>query len=288
MADVMEERVRSIQLATGVTFVAGALLILVSLGLFPSLPPANETGSVLDAISKEPSSSWMWLHAGMAVGFVLAGIGFTALAFLFHLRGSSGPASAITVCALVGAALWAAFLSMEFFAGPFMKNLYPVDPGLATMLFTLAWFWKMGALALGAVLIFTAVVVAGIAGTARGIFPLWLGWGGAFFGIAGIVVYLFDFWSATPTGSAINPMRSQTIRFGIGLPLQLWLIAVGATFLRDRKDAVAVLPPQAPTPVPKRDPSKQPFAAPPVRATPGGPTPPAPSEPSPPLPPPIP
>ena len=287
MADVMEERVRSIQTGAGVSFVAGALLIVVSLGLFPSLPPANQTSQVLDAISKEPASSWMGLHAIMAIGFVLAAVGFAALAFLLHLRGSSGPASAITVCALVGGSLWAAFLSMEFFAGPFLKNLYPVDPGLATMLFTLAWFWKMGALALGAVLMFAAVVVAGITGTARGIFPVWLGWGGAFFGIVGILVYVFEFWSATPTGSAINPMRTGVIRFGIGLPLQLWMIAVGAMMLRDRRERAAVLPPQAPTPVPKRDPSRPAPSAPPPRVTPGGPAPPTPLEP-PPLPPPIP
>lgn len=287
MADVMEERVRSIQLGAGVTFVAGALLIIVSLGVFPSLPPANQTSQVLEAISKEPASSWMWLHAGMAVGFLLAAIGFTAFAFLLHLRGSSGPASAITVCALVGGALWAGFLSMEFFAGPFLKNLYPVDPGLATMLFTMAWFWKMGALALGAVLMFAAVVTAGIAGTARGIFPVWLGWGGAFFGVVGILVYLFEFWSATPTGSAINPMRTGAIRFGIGLPLQLWMIAVGAILLRERMERAAVLPPQAPTPVPKRHLATHAPGAPPTRVTPGGPAQPVPEEP-PPLPPPIP
>ncbi|HET9251893.1 MAG TPA: hypothetical protein VFP58_07240 [Candidatus Eisenbacteria bacterium] len=287
MADVMEDRVASIQLGGGVSFVAGALLILVSLGLFPSLPPANQTGQVLEAISREPAGSWMGLHAIMALGFVLASIGFAAFAFLLHLRGSSGPASAITVCALIGGSLWAVFLSMEFFAGPFLKNLYPVDPGLATMLFTLAWFWKMGALALGAVLIFAAVVTAGIAGTARGIVPLWLGYGGAFFGIIGILVYVFEFWSSTPTGSAINPMRNGAIRFGIGLPLQLWMIAMGAILLRERKERVPALPPQAPTPVPKRDPAKHAPAPPSARVTPGGPAPPAASEP-PVLPPPIP
>jgi hypothetical protein len=287
MADVMEERVRSIQLGGGVSFVLGALLILVSLGLFPDLPPANQTSQVLDAISKEAASSWMGLHAVLAIGFLLAAVGFTALGFLLHLRGSSGPASIITACALIGGAIHAAFLSMEFFAGPFMKNLYPVDPGLATMLFTMAWFWKMGALALGAVLLFAAVIAAGVAGSARGIFPVWVGWGGAFFGIVGILVYVFEFWNAMPTGSAINPMRTGMIRFGIGLPLQLWMIAVGAMLLRDRKGLVVSLPPQAPTPVPKRDLSRQAPAAPPTRVTPGGPTPPAPAEPRP-LPPPIP
>jgi hypothetical protein len=287
MADVMEERVHSIHLGAGVAFVAGAFLILISLGLFPNLPPANQTSQVLEAISREPAGSWMGLHAIMAIGFLLAAVGFAAYAFLLHLRGSSGPASAVTVCALVGGSIWAVFLSMEFFAGPFMKNLYPVDPGLATMLFTLAWFWKMGALALGAVLMFAAVVVGGIAGTSRGILPLWLGWGGAFFGIVGILVYVFEFWGATPTGSAINPMRTPAIRFGIGLPLQLWMIAVGATFLRAHRARVAVLPPQAPTPVPKRDPSRPVPGTPPPRVDPGGPAPPAPTE-SPILPPPIP
>jgi hypothetical protein len=287
MADVMEERVRSIHLGAGVSFVAGALLIIVSLALFPNLPPANQSSQVLEAISREPAGSWMGLHAAMAIGFLLAAVGFAALAFLLHLRGSSGPASAVTVCALVGGSIWAVFLSMEFFAGPFLKNLYPVDPGLATMMFTLAWFWKMGALALGAVLLFTAVIIAGIAGTTRKIFPLWLGWGGAFFGIVGSLVYLFEFWSAMPTGSAINPMRTGAIRFGIGLPLQLWMIAVGATLLRDRRDQVAVLPPQGPTPVPRRDPSKQSPGLPPTRVTPGGPAPPTPAAP-PVLPPPIP
>ena len=287
MADVMEERVHSIHFGAGVTFVAGALLILVSLVLLPNLPPANQTSQVLEAISREPAGSWMGLHALMAIGFLLAATGFTAFAFLLHLRGSSGPASAITVCALVGGSLWAAFLSLEFFAGPFMKNLYPVDPGLATMLFTMAWFWKMGGLALGAVLMFTAVILSGITGTARGILPLWLGWGGAFFGIVGVLVYVFEFWSSTPTGSAINPMRTPAIRFGIGLPLQVWMIAVGAMLLREHRGRVAVLPPQAPTPVPKRDPSRPAPGTPPARVAPGGPAPPTPSE-SPVLPPPIP
>jgi hypothetical protein len=286
MADVMEERVRSIQSGAGIAFAAGALLIIVSLVLLPELPPANQTSQVLDAISKEAAGSWMGLHAVMVIGFLLAAVGFAALAFLLHLRGSSGPASVVTVCALVGASIHASFLSMEFFAGPFLKNLYPVDPGLATMLFTLAWFWKMGALAIGAVLMFAAVVAAGIACTARGILPLWLGWGGAFFGIMGILVYVFEFWSATPTGSAINPMRLPVIRFGIGLPLQLWMIGVGATLLRDRREHVQVLPPQAPTPVPRRDPLRQAPGTPPTRVTPGGPVPPAPAEP-PALPPPI-
>ena len=287
MADVMEERVHSIHLGAGVTFVAGALLILISLALFPSLPAAKDSGAVLDAISKEAAGSWMGLHALMAVGFLLAAVGFAAFAFLLHLRGSSGPASAITVCALVGGSLWAAFLSMEFFAVPFVKNLYPVDPGLATMLFNLAWFWKMGALALGAVLMFTAVILAGITATARGILPVWLGWGGAFFGIVGVLVYVFQFWEASSLGSAINPMREPWIRFGVGLPLQLWMMAVGAMLLRTYRERVPALPPQAPTPVPRRDPSRQAPGMPPARVTPGGAAPPTPSEP-PPLPPPIP
>ena len=45
MADVMEERVHSIHLGAGVTFVAGALLISISLALFPSLPAAKDSGA---------------------------------------------------------------------------------------------------------------------------------------------------------------------------------------------------------------------------------------------------
>ncbi len=278
MADVMEERVRSIQLCAGVTFALGALILSLCLGLYPSLAPANQTNLILDTLSKQDIGGWMWLHAWMLTGFLLATVGFTAFAFLLHLRGSSGAASIISVCALVGGGLWATFLSMEIFVGPFLKTLYPVDPGLATMLFTTVWFWKMGALAAGGVLFFTAVITAGTAGTTREILPLWMGWGGALFGSVGILVYVFEFWTATATGSAINPMRGAGIRYGVGLPIQLWMIGVGATLLRDWRGKAKALPPQVRTYVPpKREAPKK------------GPAPPAAKFPeAPPLPPPIP
>ena len=254
MPDVMEERVRSIQLGAGLAFVLGALVLSLSLVLYPSLAPANQTNLILERLAKEDVSSWMGLHAFMAIGFLLAAVGFTAFAFLLHLRGSSGPASVVTLCALVGASIWSIFLSAEFYVAPFLKNLYPIDPGLATMLFTTVWFWKMGALAVGGSLLFVSVIFAGSAATSRRILPVWLGWGGAFFGVVGVLVYAFEFWSSTATGAAINPMRSAAVRYGVGLPLQVWMIAVGATLLREYRDRVTALPPQAPTPVPRREP----------------------------------
>jgi hypothetical protein len=176
-------------------------------------------------------------------------VAFTAFAFLLHLR-TSGAASITSVSALVGGGIWATFLSMELFVGPFIKSYYPIDPGLATMLFTTVWFWKMGALAVGATLLFMAVISAGTAGVTREIIPIWMGWGGALFGVVGILVYLFEFWTATATGSAINPMRSAGVRYGVGLPIQLWMIGVGATLLRDWRSKAMALPPQMRTPVP--------------------------------------
>ena len=254
MADVMEERVRSIQLCAGVTFALSALILSICLALYPTLAPANQTNLILDALAKQDVGGWMWLHAWMVVGFLLSTVGFTAFAFLLHLRGSSGAASITSVSALVGGGIWATFLSMELFVGPFLKSYYPIDPGLATMLFTTVWFWKMGALAVGATLLFMAVISAGTAGVTREIIPIWMGWGGALFGVVGILVYLFEFWTSTATGSAINPMRSAGVRYGVGLPIQLWMIGVGATLLRDWRSKAMALPPQMRTPVPpKRD-----------------------------------
>ena len=254
MADLMEERVRSIQLWAGLAFTVGAVILSLSLALFPNLAPANQTNLILDTLVKQNVDGWMGLHAAMAIGFLLATVGFTAFAFLLHLRGSSGPASLVSVCALVGGALWVAFLSMEFFVTPFIRNAYTIDPGLTTMVFSAVWFWKMGALALGAVLFFVAVIGAGVAGSSRGVLPAWLGYAGALFGGIGVLVYVFDFWGATVTGAAINPMRSTAVRFGIGLPLQVWMVAVGATLLRDFRERASALPPQARTPVPRREP----------------------------------
>ena len=255
MPDIMEERVRSIQLGAGSAFALGALVLSLSLVVYPALPPANQTNLILERLAKEDVSSWMGLHAFMVFGFLLATVGFTAFAFLLHLRGSSGPASIVSLSAVVGASIWCVFLSAEFFVAPFIRNLYPIDPGLATMLFTTVWFWKMGALTVGGLLLFVSVIFAGSAATSRRILPVWLGWGGTFFGVIGVLVYLFEFWSSTSTGAAINPMRSAAVRYGVGLPLQVWMIAVGATLLREYRDRVTAVPPQARTPVPRREPA---------------------------------
>jgi len=254
MADLMDERVRSIQLWAGLAFTAGAVILSLSLALFPNLAPANQTNLILETLVKQNVDAWMGLHAAMVIGFLLATVGFTAFAFLLHLRGSSGPASLVSVCALVGGALWATFLSIEFFVTPFVRNAYTIDPGLTTMVFRAIWFWKMGALALGAVLLFVAVIGAGVAGASRGVLPAWLGYAGALFGGIGVLVYVCDFWGSTVTGAAINPMRSMAVRFGIGLPLQVWMVAVGATLLREFRERATALPPQSRTPVPRREP----------------------------------
>ena len=252
MADVMDERVRSIEFCAGLSFTLGAVFLSLALCLYPRLAPANQTNLILEALSKEDIGSWMGLHALMVLGFFLSTLGLVSYGFLLHLKGSSGPASLVTTSALIGGGLWTTFLSMEFFVGPFLKTYYPIDPGLATMLFSTVWFWKMGALAVGGVLLFTAVVGAGVSGASRGTMPLWLGWGGAFFGVVGILVYLSEFWAATATGSAINPMRGAGVRFGVGLPIQLWMIGVGLLLLRDYQTHAHTLPPQARTHVPPK------------------------------------
>jgi hypothetical protein len=253
MADVLEERVRSLSLSAGVAFAAAAVLLALSIVLYPSLPSANETNRVLEVLVKEGTGSWMWLHAFMVLGFVLVTIGFAALAFLLHLRGSSGPASVISSCALLSGALWTGFLSVEFFVHPFIKNLMGVEPGLATMLFNTYWFWKMGALWVAGLLTFVAVIASGTTATARGILPLWLGWGGAVFATLGLLIYVFEFYIATATGAAINPMRGGFARYGVGLPLQLWVLGTGAIFLRDYRERVSTLPPQTRSRVPRRE-----------------------------------
>lgn len=253
MADVMEERVRSAGLTAGITFALGALCIAISIALFPELPPANETSRILEVLVRVGTGGWMWLHAALAAGFVLATIGFVALGFQLHFRGSTGPASAGMVCALVAGTLWVAFLSAEFFVHPFIVNLMGVDPGLATMLFNTYWFWKMGALWVAGILMFVAVIAEGLAASGRGLMPAWLGFGGAVFATFGIILYAFEFLNATTIGAAVNPMRGMIGRFGVGLPLQVWMMAVGATLLRDHREHASVLPPQVRTPVPKRE-----------------------------------
>jgi len=255
MADVLEERVRSIEMCAGLGFVVGAVILSLSLVFYPVLPPANQTNQILDLIAKEDVGSWMTLHAFMVLGFLIVSVAFVAFGFLLHLRGSSGPASVVTASALIGGGIWASFLSVEFFVTPFIKSYYPLEPGFATMLFNIVWYWKMGALALASTLLFVAVLAAGASATSRGILPVWLGWGGGLFALVGILIYQFEFWNSTATGAAINPMRASGVRFGIGLPLQLWLIAVGATLLRSYRERMPALPAQTRTHVPPKRPS---------------------------------
>ena len=233
MADVMDERIRGIQITSGIGFTLGAIFVALALFLYPSLPAANETDKVVEVLAKIPAGSWMMLHATLILGFLLVAIGFTGYGFLLHLQGSSGAASIVTACALIGGAIWSVFLSAEFFVHPFLANLISLEPGLGTMLFSVYWFWKMGAIAVGAVLLFTAVAAAGTAATTRGLLPVWLGWGGALVAVIGIVVYALDFLAATATGAPINPLRTPFVRFAVGLPLQLWLIGVGVTLLME-------------------------------------------------------
>jgi hypothetical protein len=246
MADVMTERVRSIQRCVGVCFITGALLLTFSIVAQPTFGDVNRTDQILGALAKQGWGAWMNLHAVMILGFALVTVGFAALAFLLHLRGSSGSASVIGATALLGGALWVLFFSAELYGYRYLLNLYGIDPGLATALFSTVWFWKMGGIAAAAALTFVAVIASGVTGTARGVLPLWLGWGGAFFAIAGLGIYFFDFLGSTATGAAINPIQSPAVRYGVGLPLQLWLLGVGIHMMRAFLTREVMIPVTAP------------------------------------------
>jgi hypothetical protein len=233
MADVMDERIRAIQITSGITFSLAAILISLGLLGYPSLPDANETNKVVEVLAKMPAGWWIVLHGALIDGFLLAAIGFTGYGFLLHLKGSSGAAAIVTACSVIGAGIWATFLSGEFFVHPFLVNLISIEPGLGTMLFSVYWFWKLGAIAVAAVLMFAAVVAAGTAATSRGLQPVWLGWGGALFGVIGIIVYALDLLASTATGAPINPLRTPFVRFAVGFPLQLWMLGVGVMLLMD-------------------------------------------------------
>ena len=246
MADVMTERIRSIQRCVGVTFIAGALLIGFSIVAQPSFSDVNRADEVLGLIAKQGWGGWMTLHAVMILGFALVTIGFAAFGFLLHLRGSSGSASVITASAVVAGSLWTGFFAAELYGYRYLTNLYSIDPSLATALFTTVWFWKMGAMVVAAALTFLAVAFAGARGTARGLLPVWLGWGGTLFAIAGLAVYVFSFLGSTATGAPINPIQSGGVRYGIALPLQLWLLGVGAWMSYAYATGVSMAPPAPP------------------------------------------
>jgi len=232
MADVMEERIRSIERTAGFAFVIASVLLASTMLVHPVFPDVNKTNQVLQTITSQKGEAWMQVHALMAVGFAIATVAFCALAFLLHIKGSSGSAAIVTTCALVGGGLWVTFLSAEMYATRFYANLFGIDPGGATMLFSTLWFWKIGALNAGALLFFAAVLFGGVAAVKRDVIPVWLGWGGALIAGVGAVVYIGDFWSSTATGAASQPMQWPAMRYGIGLPLQLWMLGVGAIFLQ--------------------------------------------------------
>ena len=233
MADVMEERIRSVQRTAGWAFTLGSILLGISILTHPTFPQVNQTNLVLQEITRAHGGSWMLFHALMILGFFLVTVGFSALAFLLHLKGSSGSASIVATSALIGGALWIAFLSAELYAYHFFANLYSIDPGGATMLFSTVWFWKLGALVVAGILQFLAVFFAGMAATKREVAPAWLGLVGALFAMIGTLYYAVDFWTSTTTGAAIQPMQSPAARYGIGLPLQIWVLVMGITLLRE-------------------------------------------------------
>jgi len=270
MADVMEERIRSIERTAGFSFVIAAVVLGTTMLVHPVFPDVNNTGKVLQAITGAKGEAWMQVHAIMAAGFAISAIAFCALAFLLHLKGSSGSASIVTTCALLGAGVWVTFLSAELYAYRFFANLYGVDAGGATMLFSTVWFWKLGALYAGALFFFGAVIFAGVAAVKRDILPIWLGWGGALVAIVGALVYVMDFWSTTATGAASQPMQWPAMRYGVGLPLQLWMLGVGVMMLREyfasRPMAARVTHPRPVEHMPRRAPES---VAPPPAGTAG-------------------
>jgi len=232
MADVMEERIRSIQRCAGWCFALGSIFVSIAILVYPAFPEVNKTDLVLSQITRASGESWIALHALMIVGFFLVTVGFSALAFLLHLKGSSGSASIVATSALLGGGLWIAFLCAEIYAYRFLANLYGIDPGGATMLFSIIWFWKLAALVVAGICEFLAVFFAGLAVAKRDVVPAWLGVLGALFALIGTLYYAMEFWMSMGTGAAIQPMQSPIARYAIGLPLQLWLLAVGALLLR--------------------------------------------------------
>ncbi len=232
MADVMEERIHSIERTAGFAFVIASVILGTTMLVHPVFPDVNKTGLVLQAITGQNGEAWMQVHAIMAAGFAIAAVGFCALAFLLHLKGSSGSASLVSTCALLGGGIWVTFLCADLYAARFFANVFSVDAGGATMLFSVVWFWKIGALEAGALLFFGAVVFSGVAAVKRDLIPLWLGWGGALVALVGALVYIMDFWSTTATGAASQPMQWPAMRYGVGLPIELWMLGVGAIFLQ--------------------------------------------------------
>src|SRR3989442_10886653 len=171
MADVMEDRIHSIERSAGFAFVIASVMLGSTMLLHPVFPDVNRTSLVLQRITSARGDAWMQIHAIMAAGFAIAAMAFCALAFLLHMKGSSGSASIVSTCALLGGGIWVTFLCAELYAYRFFANLYGVDPGGATMLFSTIWFWKVGALVAGGVGVFLAGPLFRRAGGGRGDLP---------------------------------------------------------------------------------------------------------------------
>src|SRR5258705_12153103 len=116
MADVMQERIHSIERTSGFAFVIAAVILGTTMLVHPVFQDVNNTGNVLQTITAAKGEAWMQVHAIMAAGFAIAAIAFCAFAFLLHLKGSSGSASIVSTCALLGAGVWVTFLSSELSA----------------------------------------------------------------------------------------------------------------------------------------------------------------------------
>ncbi len=91
MADVMEERIRSIQRSAGFCFVLGSILLSITLFVYPTFPEVNRTNLVLEQITKSRGESWMQLHAFMVVGFFLVTVGFSALGTMWTATSGISP-----------------------------------------------------------------------------------------------------------------------------------------------------------------------------------------------------
>src|SRR5256886_7180222 len=119
MGDVKAQWLRPTEPPAGFGFVIASERLGATLLAHPEFPDVNKTNQVLQTITSQKGEAWMQVHALMAAGFAIAAVAFCALAFLLHIKGSSGTASIVTTCALVGGGLWVTFLSAEMYATRF-------------------------------------------------------------------------------------------------------------------------------------------------------------------------
>src|SRR5437667_7813577 len=86
MADVMEERIRSIERTAGFAFVIASVLLGTTMLAHPLFPDVNKTNQVLQTITSSKGEAWMQVHALMAAGFAIAAVAFCGVVFLLHLK----------------------------------------------------------------------------------------------------------------------------------------------------------------------------------------------------------